>query len=956
MIKFSTTLKQKYSSWVELEKAIEALPSTTEKGNAFEEFTYAYFKIKSNFYQIEEIFPYKIIPQKYKDKYRLAMRDSGVDGLIIRKDGSVVAYQSKFRSFRVSPTYEELTKFWSEGRYCDYCCTVANSYSISNLSDKHEQNMKILVYDFLNLPESFFNELYNFTNTNNLSKTIQKKPFEYQEKIISDVISKFKYEDRGKIIAACGTGKTLTALWIVEKMDLEIVLFLAPSISLIKQTLEVWSEQANIPFSYICICSDNTVSDNIENDESDISISELGIPVSTDEKEIAKYFQHDTVRRKYIFSTYQSTEKVVSAIKHAKIFIDLTIFDEAHRTAGLRSSFSLALENQYVPTKKRLFMTATERIVRPLLLRKAQNNGEIIFSMDDQNIYGPLFSKYNFGDAILDETIADYQIIIAGVKEKDIFKYIKENKDLSVKDMNEEEKKTTAQSLYAKILIAKSMSQFSIKKIISFHSTIKRARDFTIENNNEIYLKTIINEFNPHIPDESLYLNHISCNINSGERARILETFRSNDFSIVSNAKCLTEGVDVPLIDSIYFVDKKTSLVDIVQACGRALRTKKGSKKTAYFIIPILIPEKTISSEIFNLDTFETVYNIIQSLRDQDNRLADWIDHLNKKLVRGGNFTSSDEKPPIIIDIEGIDIKQFSEELYLQIATVNKDPLRDIYTTTIYGKGDRRTSQTRIFKTMGDYAFDSYINNLVLPTIELYKKHKKYILPSHVIKIDHNNISHTKKLGLIEKDGNNYILTPLGKLFLNGNLDIIDLFKRQLLRYSCSIEDGNDDRILFPYRAVLKIISELKEKKLSFFEFAFCIYPMYDSNHSSIIQSINDIVYFRDNYPNLELVSISNRKSILSELNEYYQTQISETDIWGTRPTTIKNQYLYFRNHLSLFQNIIEVRNQFIFMKNDIEKELSELLNNDISIEKENKQNLWFKYTQPFLSMILFSL
>jgi len=956
VFKFSNILKQKYSSWVELEKAIEALSTTTEKGNAFEEFTYAYFKIKNNFYQIAEIYPYKMVPQKYKDKYRLAMRDSGVDGLIIRKDGTAVAYQSKFRSHRASPSYEELTKFWSEGRYCDYCCTVANSYSLTNLSDKHEQNMKILVYDFFALSVSFFNELFNLTNNSNISKTDLNEPYEYQKKIISEVISKFRYEERGKIIAACGTGKTLTALWIAEQMDIEIVLFLAPSISLIKQTLEVWSNQAKLSFSYICICSDNTVSENVENDESDISISELGIPVSTNEKDISNFFKIDNVRRKYIFSTYQSTEKVASAIKRAKIIIDLTIFDEAHRTAGLRSSFSLALENQYVPSKKRLFMTATERIVRPILLRKAQNNGEVIFSMDDESVYGSLFSKYNFGDAIKDETIADYQIIIAGVKEKDVFSYIKENKDISVKDMNEEEKRTKAQSLYAKILIAKSMSQFSIKKVISFHSTIKRARDFTIKNSNEIYLKTIIYDFNPNIPNDSLYLNHISCNIDSGERARILETFKSNDYSIVSNAKCLTEGVDVPLIDSIYFVDKKSSLVDIVQACGRALRTQKGIKKTAYFIIPILIPDKTISSDIFNLDSFETVYNIIQSLRDQDNRLADWIDKLNKKLVRGGGFGGSDEIPPIIIDIEGIDIKKFSDELYLQIATVNKDPLRDIFDTVVYGKGDRRTNQNRIFKTIGDYSFDSYIKNLVIPTMEIFVKKNKYSLKINEIKIDHNNISHTKKLGLIEKDGNNYFLTPLGKIFVNGKMNINEIFIRQLLRYSCSIEVGSDDRILFPYRAVLKILSKLDVKKLSFLEFAFCVYPMYDSSQSSIEQSVNDIKYFRQKYPNLEIINISNRKSILSELNNYYKTQISDTDIWGKKPTTIKNQFIYFRNHLSLFENIINIVNNDIFMKDNVEKELLTLLNKDKSIENENKQNLWFKYTEPFLSMVLFSL
>lgn len=955
MINFPIILKARYDSWQHLEKTIENLSTTKEKGDVFEGFCYAYFKIKSTLYQVSEVYLSKDIPQQYKDKYKLANRDSGVDGLIIRNDGKVIAYQAKFRSNRVKPTYDELTKFWSEGRYCDFCCTIANCYSLTDLSDKHEQNLKIIVNDFNNLDDSFFEKLHQLTNNENQTRKVLFKPYNYQSKIISDVTSKFQYEDRGKIIAACGTGKTLTALWIVEKMDSNNVLFLAPSIALIKQTLESWASQTKIQFSFICVCSDNTVSNNVENDDSDISVSELGIPVTTNENEIAQFLKADNGKRRYVFSTYQSADKIAKAVKLAKTHFDITIFDEAHRTVGIRGAFSLALEDQFIPSKKRLFMTATERLVRPILLRRAQNNGEVVFSMDDETIYGPLFSKYNFGDAISDKTIADYKVIVAGVKESDVFKYITENTDLSVEDINEEYKIATAQSLYAKILLAKSMQHYPIMKIISFHSTINRANTFISETGAEISLRSVIEEFNPMISSDSLYVNHISCRANSGERSRILETFKNNDYSLISNAKCLTEGVDVPIIDSVYFVDRKTSLVDIVQACGRALRIKKGFDKTAYFIVPILIPEQNIGSEIFNLESFETVYNIIQSLRDQDNRLADWVDHLNKKYVRGGG-SGSEENPPVIIDFEGIDIQQFSDELYLQIATVNKDPLRVNVEPTVYGRGERKTNQTRIFKTIGDYSYDSFINNLVIPTISIYKQKHKNKLSVEEIRRDHNNVSHTKKLGLIDKEKSDYTLTPLGKRFIDGKLDMKDIFKRQLLRYSCSIEDGSKDRILFPYRACLQILSQLKERKISFLEFAFCVYPLFDSTTNSINQAIKDIDYLRDKYPNLQMISIANRNSILSELNNYYQIHISETDIWGTQPTTIKNQYMYFRNHLSLFDDIIEVKNQTIRMKEDCEEVISALLEKDKSIEKENRLNLWSKYTEAFLTVLLFSI
>ncbi|MCD8269435.1 MAG: hypothetical protein LUD46_13955 [Parabacteroides sp.] len=155
---YSNTLKQRYQNWLALERAIEALPTAKARGNVFEEFTFAYFTLKSQMYQISEVYTSSNIPEKYRKKYKLGNaqhQDSGIDGLIITNEGKTIAYQCKFRSGRIKPTYEELTKFWSDGRYCDYCCTVANSYSVSNLSDKHSENLQILAKDFDSLEDSF---------------------------------------------------------------------------------------------------------------------------------------------------------------------------------------------------------------------------------------------------------------------------------------------------------------------------------------------------------------------------------------------------------------------------------------------------------------------------------------------------------------------------------------------------------------------------------------------------------------------------------------------------------------------------------------------------------------------------------------------------------------------------------------------------------------------------------
>lgn len=863
---YSNLLKKHYSDWPSLEKAIEALPTAKARGNVFEEFTFAYFTIKKQMYQIAEIYPSADIPDKYRKAFKLGNKqhqDSGVDGLIITNEGKSIAYQCKFRSGRVKPTYEELTKFWSDGRYCDYCCTVANSFAVSNLSDKHEENLQILAKDFDSLDQEFFDQLYDLVNNENAGKNkVFYEPYDYQKRIIKEVLVGFSVENRGKVIAACGTGKTLTSLWIVEAMKAETVLFLAPSISLVKQTLEAWADQAKIPFTYLCVCSDNTVSSNIDDDEADIS--------------------------------------------------------------------------------------ATERMVRPLLKRHLEENGKVIFSMDDENVYGPLFSQYNFGAAIKDKTISDYKIVVAGVKESEVYNYIAENKHISVGDLDNNEKTTTAEILYSKILLAKAMGEFPIKKTISFHSSIRKAKDFVAENSNDISLSDVIREFNEHITEDNLFIDNINCQLDSGSRAQILNKFKNTEYSVISNAKCLTEGVDVPIIDSVYFIDRKKSLVDIVQACGRALRTQNGIDKTAYFIIPILIPESSVAEEILNSEEFEIVYNIIQALRSQDNRLEDWINRLNNEYVRTGRIGSdcTDDDVPIIIQIEGIDIKQFSDELYVQIATVNANP-DNIRRPTTFGAGERKTGHARIFKTIGDYAAERFFSSLVDPTIKIYKDKNSKCLSIADIKIDNNNISHTYRLGLIEKSGKNYSLTPLGEYYLSGHIKPQDLFRKQMLRYSNSLEDNKIAHTLFPYRACLEVLKNLEVKKLTFNEFAFCIYPMYDSTPDSIKRAVDDINYLRQKYPRLKAINIANRPQILQLLNTYFGTTLTITDIWGTAGTTVKNLYSYFRNHLSLFEDIIEIKNREICIKpgvnaNDIDK----LLEIDKNIEKVDRKNLFAIYTE----------
>ncbi|MFH1825051.1 MAG: DEAD/DEAH box helicase family protein [Candidatus Firestonebacteria bacterium] len=956
-MKFHPLLKSKIKSWNELEKHIEQLPNTKEMGNVFEQFVYVYFLIKHNLYQIAEHYMEKDIPLEYRRRFNFERYDCGVDGLIIFKNGKSAAYQAKFRSDRVQPSYAELTKFWAEAKSTDYNYTVANCYYLSRLCAKQPKHLSILVDEFENLGSEFFNEFYLCINAEKPKRQLYA-PDKFQQRMIGNVLKGFTKYNRGKLIAACGTGKTLTALWISELMKTQKVLFLAPSLALIKQTLESWTEQASRDFSYLCVCSDKTVSDEI--DSGDIKLSDFNVPVTTSPNDICKYLSQKSEEKKIIFSTYQSLDVLSESINKLVGFtFDLIVFDEAHRTAGTKDSslFSLALYDQNIPSKKRLFMTATERLIRPWILKKAKEFNRVVFSMDNPELYGPVFDRFNFGEAIQNKIISDYRIIVAGVKAKEVYGWIKSNKLLVHTESGSKEYFTYAQNIFRQIMLIKSMRNFKMKKCITFHSNIKNAVSFIRGVSSEdTNLRQVFSRLWPELYGKDLYLDHVNGTMSAGDRKERLDIFRDSKFGVISNARCLTEGVDVPIIDSVYFVNPRHSLIDIVQACGRALRKPRDKHdKLAYFIVPILIPDIDEKVDIINEVDFEMLHDLIQSLRDQDQRLSEWIDKINLSASQGKTYRFSEgSDSPIILNLPAeFNVKDFEKKLYLRIAEVNRNPTHFDYKTRKYGKTERKSEYKRIFKTLGDYSVESYKNNLVMPTIRKFQS-KDQTLSTAKLKINHNNISHTERLGLIIKEKTGYKLSPLGIQLFEDKINFELLFKQQMLRYFSSDKQGG--RILFPYRACLKIL--LEAKSINFIEFAFGLYSLIDSSEESIIAGAEDTKFLREKYPNLEILSETNKHKVLKELNKYFGTNFSVTDIWAKK-TTINNQYIYFRNHLSLFNDfiVIDEKNRTMTLIKGKEKALKELLLRDSLLEYEKDETiLKKKYIQKLIIFMLFSL
>jgi len=940
-MKFHPLLYEKYNNFDELEKKIEEINIAKEKGDIFEQFIFIYLNLKKNLYQIKDnnVYMEKDIPDEIRKKLDLEPSDYGVDGVFITVDEKIAAYQVKFRSGRNKPSWEELAKFLSEAEHAHYRYTIANCYELPVALKKKESHLPILVENFDHLDSEFFDEMVEFALTLNVSKKNRFIPYEYQKQIISKVVNDFKNVDRGKLIAACGTGKTLIALWITEEMQSEEILFIAPSLALIKQTIEQWSGQANSMFSFLSVCSDKTVIRDIE-DFSDYSVDEVNFPVTTDSDIIYEFLKKSKkFYKRIIFSTYQSMDVLSKALAKLNDFsFDIIIFDEAHRTAGSKGSilFNMALKDKFIKSKKRLFMTATKRLVKPWIKKKAEELDRIVLSMDDEE-YGKDFVNYNIGKAIDDDVISDYKIIISCISEKENYQWIRENRLLSSMQTETEEYFISAQNLFKQLILIKAMKNLNISKVITYHSFVKNAKNFIKSEDDSVL--DIVKTFSiiwPELNQKDMFFNHVNGSMTAGKRGSILKKYEAFKYGVVSNARCLIEGVDIPIIDCVYFVDPKKSLIDIVQASGRALRKVKNStKKIAYFIIPILVPEGNTEADIINNTDFETVHNVIQALRDRDTRLEEWINQLNLRISQGksGKNKGGEEFSPIILDLpKNISIDKFSETLHLKIAEVNGDPTSFTYKTKNYGKKERKSYKKRIFKTLGDYSVESYNKNLVLPTITKFKDENSVILAQD-LKINHNNISHTYRLGLMKKEKNRrYSLSPLGKQLWRKEIDFNLIFKRQMLRYLSTAKEDNEERILYPYRTALKIMHEVNS--INFMEFSYGLYPIADSSQDSINVAVQSIKWIRENYPNIEILNQENKIRVLGEMNEYFNLNYTETDIWAKK-TTINNQFIYFRNHLSLFTEIfaIDKKKQVISVKERGKSKILRLLLKDNNIE-----------------------
>ena len=561
---------------------------------------------------------------------RWSPRDIGTDLIAEDTEGKICAIQAKFYRAENYIPKGHVDSFLADSSrdVVDYRLLIATTDRIGINATNAIEGQAIpvqmfLLSDFLSAPLSWPNGSDSFKE---LKAREPHEPRPHQQAAIDDVCEKLN--GRGQLIMACGTGKTLTGQRIAEKLEAKTTLVLLPSLLLLSKTVSDWLVEAKQDFRFLPVCSDNSVTKKVE-DEIELSTSELSVGTTTDADEIASFLKRRG--NKVIFSTYQSSPKIAEAFtKHSLKPFDLIIADEAHRCAGKSSAdYSTVLDAELLPAKHRLFMTATPRTFKAHVKKKAKENDIEIASMDDETIFGPVLHHLTFGQAIANDPplLTDYRVLVIGVNKDSVREMVEERTLVRTEEGVEDD----ARSLAIQVGLAKAIRDYDLKRVITFHSKISLAKNFA----------SSFNEFKDHLkedqrPSGSITYEHVSGKMPTSERSnklRALGALEEEDRYLLANARCLSEGVDVPALDGVAFVDPKRSEIDIIQAVGRAIRLSD-DKETGTIVIPVFLSDSDDPDEVISASEFDQVWKVVNALRSHDETLGEELDELRVQMGR----------------------------------------------------------------------------------------------------------------------------------------------------------------------------------------------------------------------------------------------------------------------------------------------------------------------------------
>jgi predicted helicase len=454
--------------------------------------------------------------------------------------------------------------------------------------------------------------------------------------------------DRGKLIMACGTGKTFTALRIAEDLvgPGGSILFLVPSISLISQSLKEWSSEASVPLHILAVCSDPRAGRRTASE--DIGPYDLAYPASTSaEKLLERVANHDPTALTVIFSTYQSLEVISSAQQAGMGEFDLIVCDEAHRTTGVtladedESAFVRVHDQDFISAKKRLYMTATPRIYEDASKSKAAEGDATLASMDDQTLYGSELHRLGFGEAVGAGLLSDYRVLVLAVDEEHVSKVFQSQLASKQHELNLDDaaKIVGCWNGLSKRGVTSDVFNTDPTRMhrgVAFSRTIKDSKRIT-----EMFTE-IVNEYATLSGDSDLLqcqVEHVDGSFNALRRNEKLDWLKepTGDDAlcrVLSNARCLSEGVDVPALDAVMFLNPRNSQVDVVQSVGRVMRQAEG-KTYGYVILPIGIPSALTPEEALrDNQKYKVVWQVLQALRAHDDRFNAMVNKIELNKTR----------------------------------------------------------------------------------------------------------------------------------------------------------------------------------------------------------------------------------------------------------------------------------------------------------------------------------
>jgi predicted helicase len=719
-----------------IEKYRSVSYSERNKGDRFERLIQAYLLTDPQYaHSLKKVWLWNEFPFK-KD---LGGLDTGIDLVALTVNGEYWAIQCKCYDETASIDKPSVDSFLSTSsrEFSDdnqsgirfsqrYWISTTNKWS-SNATDAiKNQNPPVTRISLSHLQEApvDWEKLENGIHgeqARNERKTLRP----HQKEAMDKAHEYFETAERGKLIMACGTGKTFNALRIAENETNGngLILFLVPSIALLGQSLREWTADAMEPINAICICSDPAVSRKKTKDEDSDSFSviDLALPASTNIYQIVKQFDEIKNSGKkgltVVFSTYQSIEAVNFAQKQllekGEGIFDLIICDEAHRTTGVKlanqdeSAFTRVHNNDYIRGKKRLYMTATPRLYDDNTTSKAAEVGAVLCSMDDESLYGEEIYRIGFGEAVEKGLLSDYKVLILTLNEKDIPPSIQKliaDKDNDIDTGDASKLVGCINALSKQILgdegVIKASDPEPMRRAVAFCRTIKESNAITDTYNTatDLYIDSLPLEKKQEMV--SVSSKHIDGTMGAPQRDELLGWLKSepanNECRILTNVRCLSEGVDVPSLDAVLFLSARNSQVDVVQSVGRVMRKSPG-KKYGYIIIPVVVPSQIDAvTALDDNERYKVVWTVLNALRAHDDRFNATINkiELNRKkpsqilVGRSEYFFDDNGEPRLVQDDEfeyGVN-KEVSRQLALEFEQLQ----HVVFARMVNKVGDRR--------------------------------------------------------------------------------------------------------------------------------------------------------------------------------------------------------------------------------------------------------------------------